>query len=90
MEPAVDQIDKHEMISLIKLLVEEKAWRQLTPERLAAPDETKVSLSLSYRGHQSKVWEWHNNVTVNERISIIKDYMRFISTTKISHFEVQL
>jgi hypothetical protein len=60
---------------LLELLIEVEAWRQLTPERHAVPDESQAKVSITSGTHRSVVWEWYNEMRANNRIVRIREVM---------------
>ena len=68
-------IGEDQLLGLIKLLIELKAWEQRTPERQAVPDESKATLTITTGRRTSKVWEWFNDMKKNQQLIQIKARM---------------
>lgn len=68
-------VSAHEIRELVRLLIELKAWKQETLERAAVPDESRATLMIGFSGGQAGIWEWHNDLTKNERLARIRDRM---------------
>ena len=68
-------VAEDQLLGLIKLLIELRAWEQQTPEREAVPDESRARLTISVGGQTSKVWEWFNEMPKNKRLIEIKGKM---------------
>ena len=77
-EPEVinKSVTKEQIIELVKLLVEQEAWAQKTPDREPVPDESRSRLSISIAGESSDIWEWFNDMKKNQRLIKIKERMR--------------
>ena len=69
-----------ELLSLVDLLVELKAWEQRTPDRLAVPDESKGTLAVSLGDQQGGFWEWYNDMGQNDRLVRIQRQMKTMAT----------
>ncbi len=48
----------------------------LEPDRMAIPDESRASLTISAGGAESEIWEWYNDLDDNRRLSRIRDTMK--------------
>lgn len=70
------KISREQLLELIKLLTELKAWEQQTPERQPVPDESRARLSIKCGGQISLIWEWFNDMEKNRRLMRIKTKMR--------------
>lgn len=66
---------KPDLEELLALLRELKAWEQRTPERQAKPDESTARLTIRCGGDEVTIWEWHNQLAENARISRVRDLM---------------
>ncbi len=69
------RIDQGQLLELIKLLIELRAWEQQTPDRPPLPDESRATLSISVNGQASESWEWFNEISKNNRLIQIKTKM---------------
>lgn len=69
-------IPKEQLMELVRLLIEQEAWEQRTPERESVPDESRATLSISVGGQSVRIWEWFNDMEKNRRLSIIKAKMK--------------
>jgi hypothetical protein len=68
-------ISEEKLLDLVQLLIELRAWDQETPDRPAVPDESKASLTIRVGQRTSKLWEWFNDMTKNDRLIQIKSKM---------------
>jgi hypothetical protein len=59
------------LAKLAKLLLRERAWEQQEPERLAVPDETRATLSLSIGAGSAAIWEWYGG----RRTKAVRDFL---------------
>src|SRR5262249_46604953 len=64
---------------LAKLLLDEQAWVQRTADRRSALDESSASLTIEYATLSSRMGEWVNDMTANERLIAIRDLMTEIA-----------
>jgi hypothetical protein len=69
------QIGKHELLDLVRLLVDLSAWEQRTPDNPPVPDENRSYLTISLKGKTSLVWERYNDMPANERLIRIKRWI---------------
>ena len=69
-------ITREQLLELAKLLVEQKAWEQRTPEREPLPDESRSRLKIEVDGQTSGMWEWFNDMEKNERLIKIQTKMK--------------
>ncbi len=69
-------LTRAEVEELVRLLLELEAWRQLEPERMAVPDESRALLSISAGEAESEIWEWFNDLADNQRLIRIRDRMK--------------
>lgn len=53
---------------VIRLLLETRAWEQLTLERMPIPDEVRATLTLKIGDIESSIWELYNNLEKNGRL----------------------
>lgn len=72
------KVTAEQLSNLVSLLVQQQAWEQREPERAPNPDESRVSLNISYEGVAGTIWEWYNDAQSNQRISVISAYMQQI------------
>lgn len=66
---------EHELLELIRLLVELSAWEQHTPDSPPIPDESRSQLTISLKGKTSRMWERFNEIPANNRLIRIKNWM---------------
>ncbi len=76
------KVSRQDLIRLAGLLVKHAAWEQRVPERPAVPDESRASLTIQYGESSVTIWEWHNDLEENRRISEIRDFMKKIAWTQ--------
>jgi hypothetical protein len=69
------QIGEHELLGLVRLLIELSAWEQHTADRLPAPDESRAHLTISLKGEVSRMWEWYNEMRANNGLIRIKAWL---------------
>lgn len=69
-------LSKEALRDIIKLLVELKAWEQQIPERSPSPDESRAYVRIKVGESSSEIWEWFNDLKVNERIIRISEKMK--------------
>jgi hypothetical protein len=53
---------------IIRLLLDIRAWEQLTPERAPVPDESRATLTLRAGDIESSIWERYNDLEQNDRL----------------------
>src|SRR5215510_558508 len=68
-------LPEDKLLELVHLLIELRAWKQVTPERQAVSDESKASLTITVGERTSNVWEWFNVMSKNDRLIKIKSTM---------------
>lgn len=68
-------LQQKQLLELIKLLIELKAWEQQTPDRPPVPDESRATLTIGVDGQRSSIWEWFNEMAENKRLIRIKAKM---------------
>jgi len=68
-------ISAHQLLELVRLLVEFSAWEQRTANSPPIPDESRAYLTISLKGNRSVVWERFNEMRVNDRLIRIKDWL---------------
>jgi len=81
------QIDERELINLIRLLIEVRAWEQVTAEASPVPDESRATLMLDLVDNSTRVWERVNEMAANNRLVQIKSLLEILarpSTTGIT------
>ncbi len=66
------QIDGRELVRLIRLLVELRAWEQRTPDEQPVAGESRAHLTISLKEGASSVWERVNEMAANNRLVQIK------------------
>jgi hypothetical protein len=72
-------VPRADLVKLAALLVHHAAWEQRVPDRVAAPDESRTVLTITYGQAAVQIWEWHNDLQTNNRISAIGDFMKHIA-----------
>lgn len=65
----------HELIELVRLLVEVRAWEQLVPESQPVAGESRAYLNITLGGSSSGVWERVNEMRANDRLLRVKNYL---------------
>jgi hypothetical protein len=73
-------ITPEQMLELVNLLIEHKAWEQRTPDRAPLADESRASLRIQVSGQSSSIWEWFNDMEKTKRLSIIKAKMKQLTS----------
>ena len=68
----VTVISQSQLLELIRLLLDLKAWEQQTPESMMVPDESRAHLKISLSGQVSDIWERFNEMAANNRLMQIK------------------
>ena len=53
---------------IVALLVQLRAWEQLTPPRQPVPDESRAGLLIRAGGEEARMWEWYNDMAANNRL----------------------
>ena len=74
-----DSVPKGDILRLIDLLLSQKAWEQREPYRAPVPDESDASLIIHYQEQECKIWEWYNDLEKNQRIILIREFMKSIA-----------
>lgn len=69
------RVPEADVRALAALLVEAEAWRQVTPPRMAVPDESRAYLQVRAAGGEVTIWEWYNEMPRNGRLSRVRDRM---------------
>jgi hypothetical protein len=57
--------------TLVRLLLDLRAWEQRVPDRSPQPDEQRTYVRITAGTAQSEVWEWHNDLALNDRLTKI-------------------
>lgn len=65
-----------EVEELVRLLLELEAWRQLEPERMPVPDESRATLRIVAGDAESEIWEWYNDLEAGDRLIRICEAMK--------------
>lgn len=65
-------IDQGQLLELIKLLIELRAWEQQTADRPPVPDESTATLTISVGHRSSRLWERVNEMPRNNRLVKVK------------------
>ena len=68
-------IGEHDLLELVRLLVELSAWEQRTPDGMPVPDESRAYLTISLKGSTSVVWERFNEMAKNDRLVRVRDWL---------------
>ena len=71
-----NHINERELINLIQLLIELKAWEQFTPEQQPVAGESRAWLTLSLDDDSIRVWERVNEMAANNRLTQIKKFLQ--------------
>ena len=66
------QIDDRELVDVIELLVELKAWEQYTADEPPVAGESRAYLTIRLKDRTSSVWERVNEMPANNRLIQIK------------------
>ena len=74
-----DSIANKVLMELVKLLIEQEAWEQRTPDRQPVPDESRARLTITYGEDSVTIWEWYNDMKENQRLIKIKEFMKSIA-----------
>ena len=70
------QLPMAQVRELVELLLEIESWRQFTPDREPRPDESRARLTIEVGGKSSEIWEWYNDLAVNNRLLRVRDHIR--------------
>lgn len=62
------RVSEEEVREVIALLVQLRAWEQVTPPRQPVPDESRASLLIRAGGEEATIWEWFNDMGANNRL----------------------
>jgi hypothetical protein len=65
---AEGRVPEQAVRDVIALLVQLRAWEQVTPPRQPVPDESRASLQIRAAGEEAMTWEWFNDMGVNNRL----------------------
>ena len=68
-------LEQEQLLELVKLIIDLKAWEQRTPERKPAADESRATLTINTGAHSTTTWEWFNDMEMNRRLIQIKTKM---------------
>jgi hypothetical protein len=76
-EPEVTQVtlDAQALVSLVRLLVELRAWEQRVPERPPVAGEGRATLTLRASGATRRVWERVRELQANDRLVRVRDHL---------------
>lgn len=72
---AEGKVPEEAVRGVIALLVQLRAWEQVTPERMPVPDESRAGLLIRAGGHEARMWEWFNDMHANNRLFQIASRM---------------
>jgi hypothetical protein len=74
------EVARGDLLKLVALLVDKRAWKQEVPERPPVPDESRASLSIAYGGGPSStIWEWYNDLAETRAILPVRELMKRIA-----------
>lgn len=76
---AARAVSRENLVKLAALLVKHAAWEQRVPQRMAVPDESRATLTVTYGPHSVQIWEWYNDLEQQRRISEIAEFMKRIA-----------
>jgi hypothetical protein len=65
---AEGRVSEEAVRDVIALLVQLRAWEQVTPPRQPVPDESRAGLQIRAGGEEATMWEWFNDMGVNNRL----------------------
>ena len=68
-------VEQDQLLELVKLIVDLKAWEQRTPERQPRPDESRSTFTINTGAHSSMTWEWFDDMEKDQRLLQIKTKM---------------
>ena len=75
------RVAEAQLRDLIGLLVELRAWEQVTPPRQPVPDESRSRLRIRAGGVEVLTWEWYNDMRANGRLIRIRERMSELRST---------
>jgi hypothetical protein len=62
------RLSEPQILELVGLLLKLEAWEQRVPERQPVPGEGKATLSITLGPQKGGFWEWHNDLSKNDRL----------------------
>lgn len=65
---AEGRVPEEAVRDVITLLVQLRAWEQVTPPREPVPDESRAGLLIRAGGEEARIWEWFNDMGANNRL----------------------
>ncbi len=65
---AEGRVPEQAVRDVIALLVQLRAWEQVTPPRQPVPDESRAGLLIRVAGEEARMWEWFNDMGANNRL----------------------
>lgn len=65
---AEGRVSEQAVRDVIALLVQLRAWEQVTPPRQPIPDESRAGLLIRAGGEEARIWEWFNDMGANNRL----------------------
>ncbi len=68
-------VTQADLLQLMDLLVDERAWEQRVPDRRAVPDEGKAVLDIQLGEAEGGFWEWYNDMGERDRLLRISALM---------------
>lgn len=64
---------------LVKLLIDQEAWTQKTPQAASLPDEARVTLKIVAGDAESTIWERVREMEKNERLTRISALLQKVA-----------
>lgn len=74
-----ERVDEGDLRQLLRILRDIEVWIQREPERMPAPDESKVRLRVEVGAKQVEIWEWYNDLEQNQRIHKVRAFMQKVA-----------
>jgi hypothetical protein len=65
---AQGRVPEEAVREVIALLLQLRAWEQVTPPRQPVPDESRAGLLIRAGGEEARIWEWFNDMGANNRL----------------------
>ena len=69
-------LTRKEVVQLVQLLIQLKAWDQRVPRREALPDEAQAYLRIRAGKSECEIWEWYNDLQKNNRLIRVREMMK--------------
>ncbi len=80
-------LSREDVERLVKLILENRAWVQETPERDPKPDEARAYLRVSVGGERGVIWEWYNDMQETDRLIRIRNLMTELAWKRVGRGE---